>query len=612
MGYPNVAILINLETPNGLIMRLPLLLFFLIAAATAAFAQKVKYKDIYALLSTRQYESAEVLLNRYLKDNTDNPNAYLYKGFIFQEKALKDDILKQTARTTANIDSAVMYMDRAYKSITEKEIKKNSEYYAAYNRRDLRTGEFGVTLSDIQFDLEKRMESLRERKGRIRMVTHYFNQAVAIYKRAQSHYTSLQAAYPGEKQLHLRADETTLQKLAVLGLQFDSCVRAFDQYKSSNAAIGKTGYNQLVEGREITDLAREGSSPADFFAPTVTLWDYAGFARRIKKGIEDDIFPMRKRLVDYDEELDSLEVHLLQENTSVTRQLKELTDRLRSEPFSTYDNGPLPAEVLALKIGRLAYHSLRIEQRANADTASIHVQRDMTQRALTAAGRVDSIANHLLQSDINGRALDYPHFVKETFGSTDDLKAFTATVKQQFERRKALQGERLAMQTEALRWIVAGTDSIPLFTGTLRSAYRPIVIDDERYAVGIYYADSLRPSGYLYSINAARTPEITVKFPVESEAFRQSRISRANALVYGDADGQLYYVLIYTHSTGSDNTVSASLAKIYKADGLAWAIDYKLEFIPARLEVSAGSGDITIAAENGKTMSMDKNGKPVK
>src|SRR6478735_7557752 len=107
----------------------PLKFLFFIVVVSSASAQKVKYKDIYALLSTKQYESAEPFLNRYLKETTDNPNAYLYKGIIFQEKASKDDILKNTTRMLANIDSAIMFYNIAYKAITEKEVKKNSEYY---------------------------------------------------------------------------------------------------------------------------------------------------------------------------------------------------------------------------------------------------------------------------------------------------------------------------------------------------------------------------------------------------------------------------------------------------------------------------------------------------
>ena len=102
------------------LFKLILLLFFIIPAANG---QKVKYKDIFGLLSTKQYEPAEPFLKSYLKETTDNPNAFLYMGMIYQEKAAKDDVLKQTRRTVSEMDSAILYYDKAYKTITEKEIK---------------------------------------------------------------------------------------------------------------------------------------------------------------------------------------------------------------------------------------------------------------------------------------------------------------------------------------------------------------------------------------------------------------------------------------------------------------------------------------------------------
>src|SRR3954468_13230692 len=93
-----------------------IMLFLLVPAA---YGQKVKYKDIFALLSTKQYEQAEPFLKKYLKDNDDNPNAYLYMGIIFQEKAYKTDVLKQTSLVLANMDSAILFFDKAYKDIDE-------------------------------------------------------------------------------------------------------------------------------------------------------------------------------------------------------------------------------------------------------------------------------------------------------------------------------------------------------------------------------------------------------------------------------------------------------------------------------------------------------------
>src|SRR5690349_8393072 len=86
-----------------------------------AFGQKVKYKDIFGLLSSKQYESAEPFLKRYLKDETDNPNAYLYMGIIYQEHANKEDILRRTEKTIGYMDSSIYFYDKAYKGLTEKE-----------------------------------------------------------------------------------------------------------------------------------------------------------------------------------------------------------------------------------------------------------------------------------------------------------------------------------------------------------------------------------------------------------------------------------------------------------------------------------------------------------
>src|SRR4030095_3869064 len=131
-------------------------------------------------------------------------------GIIFQEKAAKDDVLKQTKRTIATMDSAIIYYDKAYKTVTEKEIKRNSEFYQAYNRRDLRTGEFGVKLSDIQFDLEKKMEGLKERIDRIKMVKFYFALSDSMYRKSNALYKSIQERFPAEREFYLMADENSM------------------------------------------------------------------------------------------------------------------------------------------------------------------------------------------------------------------------------------------------------------------------------------------------------------------------------------------------------------------------------------------------------------------
>src|SRR5688572_29067348 len=99
-------------------------LLFALTYQVCEAQKKVKYKDIFALLQVKQYEEAEPFLKAYLKENDDNPNAYLFMGIIYQEKSTKDDVLKQTKLAIAHMDSAIQYYTKAYQTITEKELKR--------------------------------------------------------------------------------------------------------------------------------------------------------------------------------------------------------------------------------------------------------------------------------------------------------------------------------------------------------------------------------------------------------------------------------------------------------------------------------------------------------
>ena len=591
------------------VTKLIFLLFLFVFSA--AHGQKVKYKDIFGLLSTKQYESAEPFLKSYLKETTDNPNAFLYMGIIYQEKSAKDDVLKHTKRTIGEMDSAIIYYDKAYKSITEKEIKRNSEYYQAYNRRDLRTGEFGVRLTDIQFDLEKRMEGLRERIDRIKMVKFYFVLADSMYKKSNAQYMSMHAAYPGEREFYLRADENLIKSLTVLSTRFDSCLKAFDNYKSSTSTIGKTGYNQTLALSEIVDYQNDGLSPADFYQDNLKIWDYKKFSDKARQAMEKEILPMREHLVTYDIEINKLREKLTNDSISVKSDLHTLIDKLIMEQLKKYDKEPLPMEIFTLKIADLEYRSTLIENNGKHDSTNVHAGLKMLNRELTYLNKLDSMASKLLAEDLDTRALDYDYFVKNTYSTVAVLKSYIKGLKDFAEREKKTKDAELAKRTETLRWLLNGSDSIPLFVEHSRSKFKPLAVIDEKYTTGLTYADSLNPTGYFYTINPSRIPDVKVLFPVEKPSFKEARLVSSKALTFSDAAGQIYFVLVYTDKSKEDK-YAATLAKIYRSDGLAWAVNYELAFIPREISFKADSGELTIVGDGNQQNTMDKNGKVVK
>ncbi len=108
-------------------------------------AQLMKYKHIYPMLVQKDYEQALPYLEKFLELIPRHPNAVLHMGILAQD--YQNDCEK-----------ALDFYDTALNLIDNKEVKKNEKYYSEWNRRNLRTGKYGVNLDDLHKDLEKRIK----------------------------------------------------------------------------------------------------------------------------------------------------------------------------------------------------------------------------------------------------------------------------------------------------------------------------------------------------------------------------------------------------------------------------------------------------------------------
>lgn len=585
-------------------------LTFLVLSFSTGFGQKVKYKDLYELLRTKQYETAEPFLKRYLTENDDNPNAFLFMGIIYQEKAAKEDFLEQTERELTEIDSAIYFFNKATSTIDDRELRKNKDYYEAYNRRDLRTGEYGVSLSDVQFDLQKRLESLKERSDLVKDAKRFFVAMQLNYDTAQKIFTSLQGTAPNEMKFYLRADDGVVKALEVLSMRGDSAVQSFNAYKVKAAGLGHATYNQMLDLVAITNFAQDGTTSPDFYQDDLKLWDYKKFADNAHKTIQDEIQPMEKNLLEYDIEINKLREKLTTDSVSVKNDLTKLIDKLFIAQLKKYDPDPMPVDLFALKVGELEYKSTLIENKKLRDSADVFLQLKLSQDELAEAIHLDSIATKLANRNLDEDVKDYELFVKNTFHSPDLLKGYVRTVKDFADREYASQQAEAARRKKALDWIIDGNDSIPLKPGTRTTHFMPMTLVSESYTAGLYFPDSIRSGkGYFYTINPSRLAAVKVRFPIDSVNMKRNSMDSVKMFSAADTQGQIFFVMF---SLGSKvgTIYPATLCKIYRSDGLAWSNNIKLPAKPEDLVLDQDSGSVKITYGPGKPpLVIDKNGK---
>lgn len=582
----------------------PVYLFAL--ASTMAFSQKLKYKDIFALLSTNQYEAAEPFLKKYLKETTDNPNAYLYLGFIYEQKSSKEDVLKNTGQALTTIDSAIMLFTKANSMITDKEIKKEKDYYAMYSQRDLRSGTFEIKLAHIQYDLQKRVDALRERIDKIKMVKHYFNEAETGYKRCNEIYISLQQAYPGLREFYLRADDRTIAQLKELSALFVATTKAFENYKVSLGNLGKTTYNQKWNVNEISDFKTEGNQPADFYQNDLLIWDYNLFADKSVMIIDNEVKPLRNELITYDIEINKLAEKLKQDSVSVRSDLARLVESLLNDKLKKIDPEPLPMDVLALKMADLEYKSALMDSRRLKDSLNVYLQLDLVKTEISYLKKVDSLSVKLLTRNIDEEALNYQHFVNSTYNSAALLKSYVRAEKEFADREMKKKVEQLAARTEAINWIIADRDSVPLTT-VQKSMFKPLVID-KKYTSGIVFTDSLNGEGYFYDITLSRLPTLKVRFAIDKANLKERKLQSIISKVVVDPGENIFFVAIWSSSKVNEK-YPFTVAKIYRSDGLSWNFNYMIEFLPEELKFQSETGELLVSSGGEQKIVIDKTGK---
>ena len=357
-----------------LVMKSIFLLFFISLFSLSAIAQKIKYKDLYILLETKDYERAEPFLRQYLVQEPEDANAQLYMGFIMEEKTSEADILKETDRLIELSDSAILYYNNATNLLNENGIKgkKEEEYFKDYARRDLRTGKYGVKVADVTFDLEKRIGALQAKSENATSIKTVFMELQDDYKICLDQYNALAADFTSFNVMVFNSDETLVGRLDELNSSYDQMTSKYETYKGLLEKVGNVGYNQELEVVEISGFIDTQDHAPDFYENKIALFNFGGWSTASQEMINKEVGIVLSGLSSYQNSLAEMKRKTLEESAVMDPTKTGISPDVLIDKLRTFEEDPFPQYLYQFQRAQISYNSVlnEMESEGFADTTN--------------------------------------------------------------------------------------------------------------------------------------------------------------------------------------------------------------------------------------------------
>lgn len=472
-----------------------LLVTILVFVPMLTNAQKIKYKEFFPILNSKLYTPEnEAKLKKFLsQQKKPHANGNLQLGLILEDRFNKMDILSDTIKIDALGDSAVNQIKKSIELITEKEIKKNNEYYQSFYRRDLRTGEFGIKLSDVHLDLEKKIEAIQDREAAIRRLNTLLhrikgrnNLSASIYKQMTEKGETMR-----EMLFSLSAEDMLL-----IDRMIDNAKGIYvlaDDLKESSMELGASYYQAFNTFKIIETYGVDGLEQSDVFVGELDLWDYETWANELKaeySGIQT-----------YRQGLNTNELTLKDAFEKVDQGINpgEVTMEDLSTSAQKYDPDGSAISLLnfrtsQLEVSRLGNPAINT---VLTDSLNVFAQLDAAKVIMEELGDMTTVYSDFASPEkIELAANRYPGILDEYYGGSSGYDSFVQELGSWLNNQKIIWASKTDELMLKDRFAVSENQSIPLFVSDDPQKYKTLVVagDELKTVAGI---DTESNKGYI-------------------------------------------------------------------------------------------------------------------
>ncbi|MEQ8904610.1 hypothetical protein [Ekhidna sp.] len=521
-----------------------------------AEAQKVKYKDLYPILAAKNYTDGGPQLIQYLSDekNQDEANPNLQMGLWLEDRFLKYDVVDDSSRVYEVGDSAIFYLEKAKSLIDEKELKKRDEYYQAFFRRDLRTGEFGIKVSDVHLDIEKKMEAIEKRIANVKEMHRSVMKVENNQKVAMEAYRSLTSQFNLYNSMLIGADEDTKAKLAIIEENGRVGVDNARNVQELAEKLGSDKYQELTL-KTIEQFGVDGMNASNMRSGTIEIWNFEEWAREAQSEILGGVALFKTMVKNYADEIRDKKAKV---KNSQDADIGFFPENLAAQ-FEKYDPKSTVEKLLKTEM----YEARIIKQidlqlnPALMDSLLIGSQLAIFESALADAKEMNMLIESISSDDLELAKKKYKDYIESFFQKYVTASKYVTDMQAWSRRQVSWLGDAVEFWSEKNRWGVDAENAdirYPLFVqdapeGGFMTMGVPVKTPDEIVAYGANLGDK---KGYVASFGPDRISKWKLAFDLPgSEAVQYESDSLPTI-----AGSESFY--IYNTAAQTDNFVVVS------------------------------------------------------
>ncbi len=272
---------------NKMITKKIILTLIVAVTCTAAYAQRMKYKDIYGLIGIEPAEHTLIKLNEYQSADPEFPNTYVQTAVIKWKWLQEEDPFLNYKYVRQLIYDTRLYLGLAISKIKadDKEVKTNRDYYTNLGVGNLKT----VTQEGVLGYLDNIMSTLNEYDEHVTAIIDNFNLAIDKYNDCTQTFNKIVGHSNNYKNLLVTNSDELRSEIKKLSMDFDSVKLCFGLFRNELANYPIKQYDQKLDIKPIETYRLEGLTSSNFIQPRIPVWDYQGWCKDALKLLDGNI-----------------------------------------------------------------------------------------------------------------------------------------------------------------------------------------------------------------------------------------------------------------------------------------------------------------------------------